>query len=1076
MRPWLHCAVWRGWRVLSRRGVDRRRGRVPGGVEERRFDFEARLELLEPRLLLSTTMVEKEAPTEASTVEAIVAAPLADVATVSTTWAGHHIEAIADEWIIHYNEKKLSEAKLLKKLRRFGGLKQVTLTMTATPGVALLEAPMSKRARLLQFARKHAAVKVVEPNALLTLHVTPSDDRFGSLWGLNNTGQSGGTPDADIDAPEAWNITTGSRDVVIAVIDTGVDWTHPDLVANLWWNDREIPGNGIDDDGNGFVDDVRGWDFVDNDADPMDINGHGTHVAGTIGAVGNNGFGVVGVSWNVTIMPLRFIGSNGRGSTSDAIQAVNYATMMKRDYGVNVVATNNSWGGGGYSTALRNAINAAAAQDILFIAAAGNGDDDGRPINNDTTPHYPASYSASNIISVAATDRRDQLASWSNYGATTVHLAAPGVSILSTTPGNRYSTYNGTSMAAPHVSGVVALLAAANPNASAAEIKAAILNSVDPLPSLAGKTVTGGRLNAYEALLQFAPPPQPAQVSGIVFHDTNGNGQRNSGEPLLSGRTVYLDLNGNNIHDAKMGTFTSSGPVSISPVGTSTVSSPIVVSGLGNAPITRVRLSINVTHTWVGDLEAYLVSPSGTYVQLFSRIGGSSDNFSNTVFDDEASLSVRQGSAPWLGTYRPEQALAAFKDETADGEWRLEIRDLAHLDGGMINQWTLQVWTEEPVRTSDAQGRYTFDDLSAGVYRVAQLLPDEWVQTRPSEASHVVTLAEGQSITNANFGSYALHAPVADAGGPYTIKPGEVLTLDGSASFDEDAVIGDTIVSYAWDLDNDGQFDDAFGVDATVTWSTLAELGLSQPGQYTAKLRVTDSYGLIDVATTQITISEAEARVVGRHLFYNRSYHDGRDAGANANDDLAIAPDKEAYRPGSGPAKFVNYSSYSRGINGIMVDIANLPDDVTVEDFVFRVGNSNDLSTWSVAPVPVSITVRRGDGVDGSDRVTIIWTDGAISKQWLEVTVRATERTRLAEDDVFYFGNAVGDTGSSASNAEVNALDMGWVRANFSPLLTRVGMTNVYDFNRDGYVDSLDFGLARNNVTDRFTRLILLDV
>ena len=201
------------------------------------------------------------------------------------------------------------------------------------------------------------------------------------LYGLNNYGQSGGTTDADIDAPEAWEITTGSRDVVIGVIDSGVDITHPDLAANIWVNPGETPNNGIDDDGNGFIDDVNGWDFYDDDNTPNDGNGHGTHVAGTIGAVGNNNSGIAGVNWEVSLLPLRFLGDDGSGWTSDAVAAVNYATMLKRDFGINVVATNNSWGGGGYSRTLDRAIEAANDQGIMFVAAAGN-----QGSNNDTNP------------------------------------------------------------------------------------------------------------------------------------------------------------------------------------------------------------------------------------------------------------------------------------------------------------------------------------------------------------------------------------------------------------------------------------------------------------------------------------------------------------------------------------------------------------------------------------------------------------------------------------------------------------------------------------------------------------------
>ena len=324
--------------------------------------------------------------------------------------------------------------------------------------------------------------RYVEPDFIISLDATtPNDPSFPSLYGLNNTGQTGGTLDADIDAPEAWDLTIGSRSIVVGVIDTGVDYTHPDLAANIWTNPGEIAGDGIDNDGNGYVDDVHGYDFVNNDGDPMDDNGHGTHVSGTIGAVGNNAVGVAGVNWQVQIMGLKFLDSNGSGPTSAAVSALNYATMMRNNYGVNIRLTNNSWGGGAFSQALSDAITASGNAGMLFVAAAGNS-----ASNNDATPSYPASYNLPNIIAVAATDQNDALASFSNYGATSVDLAAPGVSILSTYPNNTYSSMSGTSMATPHVSGAAALAWSYAPGATYQQIRDALFDGVDPLPGLSG--------------------------------------------------------------------------------------------------------------------------------------------------------------------------------------------------------------------------------------------------------------------------------------------------------------------------------------------------------------------------------------------------------------------------------------------------------------------------------------------------------------------------------------------------------------------------------------------------------------
>ncbi len=337
-------------------------------------------------------------------------------------------------------------------------------------------------------------IAYAEPNYIQYADATPNDPDFDQLWGLHNTGQTGGADDADIDGPEAWDITTGSGSIVVGVIDTGVDYTHEDLFDNMWVNAAESAGtDGIDDDGNGWIDDIYGWDFYNNDSDPFDDNGHGSHTSGTIGAVGNNGVGVVGVNWDVQIMALKFLSAGGSGPTDAAVEAVDYARTMGAQL------TSNSWGGGGFSQALYDAIEASGAADMLFIASAGNSNRDA-----DASPSYPAAYDVDSIISVAATDDKDARASFSNWGLTTVDLAAPGVSVLSTTPGNTYGTKSGTSMAAPHVAGVAALAWGLAPSAPYAEIKAAILDGADPVaafdPAGSTPTLTGGRLNARRTL------------------------------------------------------------------------------------------------------------------------------------------------------------------------------------------------------------------------------------------------------------------------------------------------------------------------------------------------------------------------------------------------------------------------------------------------------------------------------------------------------------------------------------------------------------------------------------------------
>ena len=349
-------------------------------------------------------------------------------------------------------------------------------------------------------------VQYVEANTILHItDTTPNDPRFSSLYGLKNTGKNGGIAGADIHATQAWDVSTGSRDVVIGIIDTGVDYNHPDIKPNLWTNPGESgldaagkdkSSNGIDDDHNGFVDDWHGWNFVNDTNNASDDNEHGTHVAGTIGANGNDGVGVVGVNWKVSMVPLKFLDASGSGSLADATRAIDYASTL------GLTLTSNSWGGGGFSETMKAAIEGNLKNGVLFIAAAGN---DG--VDNDSSPHYPASYDLDNVISVAATDNRDSLASFSCYGKTTVHLGAPGVNIISSIPGGGYAALSGTSMATPHVSGAAALIKAVFPEATAADIKARLVNSVDAVAALEDKTISGGRLNIANAISKDTAPP-----------------------------------------------------------------------------------------------------------------------------------------------------------------------------------------------------------------------------------------------------------------------------------------------------------------------------------------------------------------------------------------------------------------------------------------------------------------------------------------------------------------------------------------------------------------------------------------
>jgi subtilisin family serine protease len=352
----------------------------------------------------------------------------------------------------------------------------------------------------IEALKKNPNVEFAEPNYIYT-HGAASTDTYytnGSLWGMYGAGTTPANQYGS-NAAAAWAAgNTGSKAVYVGVIDEGIQYNHPDLDAQVWNNPFDV-ADGRDNDGNGYIDDTRGWDFANGDNTIYDggtrgsTDDHGTHVSGTIGAE-SNGTGVVGVNWNVTLISGKFLGRSG-GTTANAVKAVDYFNDLKTRHGLNIVATNNSWGGGGYSQALYDAIARANNAGILFIAAAGNSG-----TNNDTTASYPSNYDLPNVIAVAAIDKAGLLTSWSQYGAKTVDLGAPGAAIYSTTAYNLYESYSGTSMATPHVTGAAALYASVKPGATAATIKNALLSSAVPTASLQGKTVTGGRLDAFAAL------------------------------------------------------------------------------------------------------------------------------------------------------------------------------------------------------------------------------------------------------------------------------------------------------------------------------------------------------------------------------------------------------------------------------------------------------------------------------------------------------------------------------------------------------------------------------------------------
>jgi len=403
--------------------------------------------------------------------------------------------------------------KFLAKKASFGARVKKSMRLLSGEFVVLKTESKSTEA-LLEKLKRSPEVIYAEPNFLYQIQAGQSSDPlFGKLWGLSNKGNNEpgedgeysdrvGVIGADINAEKAWGITKGSKNVVIAVIDTGIDYTHPDLKENMWVNQKEIKDNNLDDDGNGYIDDVYGWNSNSDNGNPMDGHSHGTHCAGTIGARHDNNIGIAGVMGNVSLMAVKFLTDEGSGSLEDAIEAIDYATKM------NVDVMSNSWGGGLFSQALEDSIKAASDRGILFVAAAGNS-----ATNNDTTANYPANHRIDNVISVAAHTISDSLADFSSTGKNTVHVAAPGNNILSTTSDNTYKVYSGTSMAAPHVSGVLGLYLSQHGRQDVKALRERLMATTVPAAAYRKSIMSGGRVDAYNFLTNTRVPRQTPENS-----------------------------------------------------------------------------------------------------------------------------------------------------------------------------------------------------------------------------------------------------------------------------------------------------------------------------------------------------------------------------------------------------------------------------------------------------------------------------------------------------------------------------------------------------------------------------------
>lgn len=548
---------------------------------------------------------------------------------------------------------------------------------------------------------------------------TPNDTSFSTLWHLHNTGQTGGTADADMDGPEAWDIETGDSAIIVGVIDTGADYYHEDLANNIWTNPSETPGNGIDDDNNGYIDDIHGINAITGSGDPMDDHFHGTACSGILGAVGDNSTGIVGVCWNVKIIPIKFINSAGSGLISDAIESIQYAIDLKEN-GVDIRVLSNSWGyQGSPEQSLADAIEAANEAGMLFVCAAGN-----ESKNNDVYPFYPASYTSSNVISVASTDKFDNLSSFSNFGATSVDVAAPGTNILCLFPDDDYDYLSGTSMATPQVAGLMALILSKNPTLNMQEVKSYVFSYGDTLSSLNNKCVTGKRVNMYGSL-SHVPDPVPtfnisvsptiksiaykasshvtiesesiAYFSDLIDLTVESDPEINASisfdpNTINPGNSSTLSIQTSEFTDIGVYHLTITGTsgsiskevvlelevypddrFSIEYINTNSTSIPdndpngiiSTISVSEDLTIWKINCEVNITHPYTGDLIVKLKSPSGTDVYLYSKPGEPGENINGTFYSYE------------------------FQNELATGDWLFYVSDNASGNTGALCSWKL---------------------------------------------------------------------------------------------------------------------------------------------------------------------------------------------------------------------------------------------------------------------------------------------------------------------------------------------------------------------------------------------------
>jgi subtilisin family serine protease/chitodextrinase len=617
-------------------------------------------------------------------------------------------------------------------------------------GVRLFRSRSKDTTTLVRELSARADVAYVEPNYIISVSGAPNDQSFSQVWGLQNTGQTVGTAvgtsGADISAVSAWEISTGSRQNVVAVVDTGVDYTHPDLAANMWSAPApftvNIGGQIIRCEAG-----THGFDAIAKTCDPMDEYNHGTHVAGTIGAVGNNGVGITGVNQTASIMALKFMDATGSGTLEDAINAIDFAIQVKQALGAgaNVRVLSNSWGWNGEaSQALLEEINRANSSEMLFVAAAGNGGDDYVSDNNDASPFYPASYDAPNLITVAATNSNDLLASFSNYSSTRVHLGAPGVLVLSTIMGGSYDWWSGTSMATPHVAGAAALVLS-RCSLDTAGIRTNILNNVDPVGSLSGITTTGGRLNVNKAIRACANLSAPPTIElsspydGMTYPTYSSvvlQANASDSDGVVSRVDYYVD--GKLIDSAQASPYTAHWYAT--EVGEYTLTG-VATDNTGMTTTSR-PIKITINETIIPEPEPTPTPNQAPTVSLTSPSNGA-------TYNAPATMTISANASDTDGTVSKVQFYS--------------------------NNQLIGTATASPYSIA-------WNNVAAGSYTLQAIVTDNG------------GIAVGSQVISIKINQ----PPVASAGGPYNGVAGNALQFNGGGSRDQDGMI----TLYQWNFGN----------------------------------------------------------------------------------------------------------------------------------------------------------------------------------------------------------------------------------------------------------------------------------